>query len=370
MVKGALPEAPPTAALAIIGGVRPRSLRLLLAFTIWLLPGAGSAEVTSHGAVVRIHSPGEVIVQMPRGSRPTVGDLVIFADGQSGEDVHGYGVIEKVERAGEDATLAVVAIRLHAQNRLIVVGDRARRLNPTAKEKQWEGRTDLILTGDRRYSSRYKRPAYAGLVIGDGHSLERGEFLVDPLFSLQYGVTDRLTVQTVPLGHAIEYYNLGVKVLLFDNDFFVLTARAMAVHLPPESGSYGGARVGGLISLPSNTKFTSHLEGQVTLYAERPDDGSDGGMATADGAETRSDARAVLGTTISSRSEYIFDSWDRLFFGPAYDFDLAAVGGFVGYLMVFDHLHLGLSIHAADFTRFELDVGEGYYPWLTLFWRL
>jgi len=338
---------------------------------IGLLPGAGSAEETSNGAVVRIHSPGAVIVRMPRGSRPSVGDLVIFADGESGEDVHGYGVIEKVERAGEEATLAVVAIRLHAQNRLIVVGDRARPLNPTAKQKQWEGRTDLILTGDKKYSSRYKRPAYAGLVIGDGHALERGEFLVDPLFSLQYGVTDRLTVLTIPLAHAIEYYNLGIKLLLFDNDFFVLTARAMAFHLPRESGSYGGARVGGLISLPSNTKFTSHLEGQVSLYADRPDDGSDdGGMVPADGSGTRSDARVVLGTAISSRSEYIFDSWDRLFFGPSYDFDLAAVGGFVGYLMVFDHLHLGLSLHAADFTRFDLDIGEGYYPWVTLFWRL
>lgn len=315
------------------------------------------ADVAAEGEVVRIHSPTAVIVSTPREARWRAGDLVIFADRKSG-DVHGYGEV-KLERDGE----VLVAIRLHAQNRLIVVGDRARPLDPEAKESTWEGRSDLILTGDRRYSSRYKRPAYAGIAIGEGHALERGEFLIDPLFSLQYGVTDRLTVTTVPLGHAIEYYNLGVKVRLFDNDFFVMTARATGVHLPVDTGSHGGVQLGGLISLPSNTKFTSHLDAQVTLYVDRA-----GGMEPA--GEPREGAKAVLGTAVSSRSEYIFDSWDRLFFGPTYNFDLEAVGGFVGYLMVFDHVHLGVSLHAADFTQVEMDMDEGYYPWLTLFWRL
>ena len=118
---------------------------------------------------------------------------------------------------------------------------------------------------------------------------------------------------------------------------------------------------GGLLTLYSNQKFMAHLEGIVGI-----------GFASNHRVPDEDDlnVRAGVGTSFRGVTEYVFDSWDRLQFGPSYNFERDSFGGVIGYLMVFDHFHLGVSVRTVDFTNLKLDLLEGYFPWVTFFWRI
>jgi hypothetical protein len=78
---------------------------------------------------------------------------------------------------------------------------------------------------------------------------------------------------------------------------------------------------------------------------------------------------AFARTSLRSFSEYVFDNWDRVAGGPSYDFDLGAVGGFISYLMVFDHLHLSVGFQTRNLTDFRIAADDAYFPTAAIYWR-
>ena len=100
----------------------------------------------------------------------------------------------------------------------------------------------------------------------------------------------------------------------------------------------------------------------AVMVAEPPPDGMTTGQAQLSSSLTTPSLRSF--------SEYVFDNWDRIAGGPSYDFDLRAIGGFLSYMMVFDHLHLSFGVHTRNFTDFRLDLEKAYFPSFAIFWRL
>lgn|GEM_PF-4604337 len=274
----------------------------------------------------------------------------------------GHGVVVHVVLAGgADATdSALCEVTLHEQNKLVVIGDRVRKVSRYGAGDEYPGRVDLQWNDSRRVSARYKRLAWfgaAGLV--NGHPLAKGEFLLDPIGALQYGVTSRLTAFTVPGLNALGMPNLGMKYLLADNARVVLTPSVIALYMPEDN--LAGLQLGALASFPTNTKLISHLEVSLAVARRRA------ARPSADTTVFESESRAT--TSVRSMTEYVLDSWDRIVFGPAYDFDLQAVGGSIAYTWIWDHLHVSVGLRTANFTDIRLSYSEAYSPTVSVFWR-
>jgi hypothetical protein len=331
-------------------------------------PPAGAAPVPV-GEIAAI-LPERNLVKIAN-LRVEVGDRVgIFA--RNTDEALGYGVVQKVRKESNEA---LAEISLHERAQLIIPGDTVRVINTEDGAEHWPGRVDLQIDGDRRVSSRYKSLAYYGPLIGEGHPVDQGEWLIDILlFKLEYGLTSRLSVSISPLA-SVAAPNLSLKARVMDNDFVKATVIVSGVHLLDSHKNVAGARV--LLSFPTNTKIISHLEagigaefyfGEPPVEAPMPmPEGEE--MATAGGTSVGGIANARASTSLRSFTEYIFDNWDRIVGGPIYDFDIGALGGFLSYMIVAESFHMGLGFSTRDFRNFKLSADKGYFPNIAMFWR-
>ena len=315
--------------------------------------------------VARVVTPRKVAIATGGGVKLSVGDRVGFF-AQKGSKAIGYGVIRKAATESSDAECE---IELHERNQIIVEGDLVQRIDPRSRAENWPGRVDLEISGDKHVSAMYKRPAYYGPFVGEGHALEDNELLIDPLFKLEYGLTSHVSISTVPILDALKLPNLGIKVGVLNNDFVIATLGLKAIRAIDLKTNVLAPSL--LVSFPTNTKMMSHIEVSVgfavpkpatVMETEPPPDGMTTGQAQLSSSLTTPSLRSF--------SEYVFDNWDRIAGGPSYDFDLRAIGGFLSYMMVFDHLHLSFGVHTRNFTDFRLDLEKAYFPSFAIFWRL
>jgi len=174
----------------------------------------------------------------------------------------------------------------------------------------------------------------------------------------------------MPILNALKVPNVGFKVGIFDNDFVIATIGLKAMR----AVDYGLNMVQPslLVSFPTNTKMMSHIEVSVALDAWSSPTMP---TTTEPAPDAMADQQAQLTTSwytpqLRSFSEYVFDNWDRVVGGPSYDFDLRAVGGFLSYMMVFDHFHLSMGVHTRNFMDFRVDLEKAYFPTFAFFWRI
>ena len=62
-------------------------------------------------------------------------------------------------------------------------------------------------------------------------------------------------------------------------------------------------------------------------------------------------------------------NWDRVLFGPNYNFDLKTVGGYLGYIAIWDTFHLETTLATTNISSGRLDASNGYYLSADMFWR-
>ena len=309
--------------------------------------GVGNVVSTGSGDTLTVEILGEV----------EVGDFVLLRAAED-EEPAGYArVVEVVETEEVSLKRATVKLNLHPRNQIVRLGDIAQVVDPSKKDSRWPGRVDLQARG-AGVSSRYKRLVYPGILFGHGHAQEKHELIIDPLGMVRYGITDWLTIETTPIYYLAERFNISATFRAIDNASVWLSP-FVEVSLLTGGANSVLVQLGAVLSFPTNTKLMSHLQAVVGVEITE---------ARFNITDAVSSSRGVT-TEIRSRTEYVFDNWDRLMFGPLYNFDAGAVGGFVGYTMVFDHLHVGLAFQTVDFTNLSLNVFDGYTPWFTLFWR-
>ena len=71
---------------------------------------------------------------------------------------------------------------------------------------------------------------------------------------------------------------------------------------------------------------------------------------------------------IRSITEYTTDSWNRILFGPTFNFELQAFGGTASYMLIWNTFHMSLGIATKDFTNLTFGK-KGYYYIYDVFWR-
>jgi hypothetical protein len=240
-------------------------------------------------------------------------------------------------------------------NYLIMPGDRVELLDfRMFKQEKIPGFTSLTLSGSQNIPAQYKELAYFGVFTSEGHTLDRDEFLMS-LFQIQYGVTDRIGARIVNALWLDGYANLGAKYQVLRNKHAKVTVNSLGAYKVQSQDWIG--QVGGVVTVPSNSKFQSHFMVNVTFDPQYDD------------AKATKDLGLFQDSDIRSITEYITDSWNRVLYGPVYNVELQTFGGTVSYMWIWDTFHMSLGIATKDLSNLKFDSEAGYYYVYDLFWR-
>lgn len=239
-------------------------------------------------------------------------------------------------------------------NFMVMPGDEVELLDfALFKEKKIPGFTSLTLTGEK-VPSQYKELAYFGVFTAEGHPLDKKEVLVSP-FQLQYGLFEKFSVKMVNALWLDGYANVGAKYQVFRNKRAKITLNTMGAYKVQNQDWIG--QVGGLITVPSNSKFQSHFMVNVTFDPQFED------------AKATNDLGLFKDSDIRSITEYITDRWNRVLYGPVYNVQLQTFGGTVSHMWIWDTFHMSLGIATKDFSNLSFNADNGYYYVYDLFWR-
>lgn len=315
---------------------------------ILLFPSVASAN----GLVTEIHDSEEVVADIYDASEIQLNRKVIFISRKSNKAI-AFGVVKKIDLKVSPHP-ALIEIEEIIDHSLIMPKDLIYPLNyEMLKDKKVPGFTSLSLHGDNDIPSQFKELASFGVFTSDGHTLDAQEFLISP-FQIQYGIINDFGVKMVNALWLDGYANAGIKYRAMRNKYARVTVNTFGAY-KIQSQDYIW-QAGGVVTLPSNAKFQSHLMMNITLDPQFSEAHATKGFALFQDSDIR------------SITEYITNDWNRVLYGFAYNVDLQAFGGTVSYMWIWDSFHTSLGIATRDFSN--LTVGrDAYYYVYDIFWR-
>ncbi|MBX3040291.1 MAG: hypothetical protein KF789_06240 [Bdellovibrionaceae bacterium] len=237
-------------------------------------------------------------------------------------------------------------------------GDTLVQLDLTTEEPVYRGHTELFVRSwsGPDISSRYRPLFTQGVSIGEtAQSLQRDEIFMSLYGHLSYGLTDRLTVGSLMTGFLLDSPNGNLKYKIWDENSDTVST-ALSVTKIRESSS---------TALNLTIYWDAITSDKMVSHA----------LATFAVATLSSDVKdiaAIKGAGSSSFQtgyELVLDSWDRVLFGPSYNFELKSLGGYLAYVRVWNHFHLSGSLSTVDVRELKLDPKTGYVALVEAYWR-
>ena len=230
---------------------------------------------------------------------------------------------------------------------MILLGDRVSVFNKEfIKNHKIPGFNSLTLGGGNHVSAQYKELAYFGVFTADGHTLDKEEFLISP-FQFQYGITDDFGLKVVNALWFDGYVNAGLKYRAVHNKHAKITINGLGAYKVQKQDWI--AQAGGVITLPSNSKFQSHFMGNFIFDPQSTD------------ARATENFKLFRTSDIRSITEYITDDWNRVLYGPVYNVELQTFGGTFSYMWIWSMFHMSLGVATRDFTNLSFGSDSGYY---------
>lgn len=308
--------------------------------------------VLAQGVVKEIHSSNEVFIEivLPTDFKK---DQKVLITGQANKKLVALGTVRS-EVDPYNPGIFKVRIEELFDNHLVLVGDVVEIVNyKTLRDMKVPGFNSLTLADGKSTPAEFQELAYFGVFTSEGHTLEKKEVLISP-FQVQYGITNDFGVKVVNALWFDGYANLGLKYRALSNKYAKITLNTLGAYKVQQQDWIG--QFGGVITVPSNSKFQNHFMFTATFDPQYNDS-----RATKDlGLFTYSDIRSI--------TEYITDDWDRILYGPVYNVELQTFGGTVSYMWIWSTFHISLGIATKDFTNLTFGP-EGYYYVFDAFWR-
>jgi hypothetical protein len=311
-----------------------------------------SSRAFSQARIRELHTSTEILVDL-HGAEGFFEDKKVLILSKDEDKIIGIGVIRDTEIKN---TPGVVKVKIDeiVDNYLVMEGDGVELLDYRMyKEKNIPGFFSITLKGNRKVPAMFKELAYFGVFTSEGHTLDKNEVMVSP-FQVQYGFSDEFGVKIVNALWLDGYANIGAKFQVLRNKQAKITLNSLGAYKVQSQDWIG--QVGGVISIPSNSKFQSHFMVNVTFDPQY------------DNAKATKDLGLFQDSDIRSITEYITDRWNRVLYGPVYNVELQTLGGTVSHMWIWDTFHMSLGIATKDFTNLTFEK-DGYYYVYDLFWR-
>lgn len=313
-----------------------------------------SFNAFSQGTVSSIHRADQVMVEVPDPEirKQFVRNERVLITSGSKNVLVAIGRVRD-EEVGTEGLVKVEIVEL-VRDYLIMPGDTVEVLSAKIlKERKIPGFNSITLAKGKNIPAEYKELATFGVFNSEGHALGESEVLLSP-FQLQYGVTDDLTLKAVNTLWFDGYANMGLKYGVYQDKWAKITLNGLGAYKLQRQDWI--AQFGGVLTIPSNSKFQKHFMFTATLDQQ------------SDVAKKTKDLDLFQDSDIRSIMEYVADDWNRILFGPVYNVELQTFGGTLSYMWIWKTFHLSLGIATRDFSNLKFG-SDGYYYVFDVYWR-
>ncbi|MGZ3771570.1 MAG: hypothetical protein ACXVCP_17400 [Bdellovibrio sp.] len=285
-----------------------------------------------------------------------IGEVVGLESQTPGIGIIGFLEVQSIENK-QDGTYEITC-ELLRQSRMnfIQIGDQIIHLDLSSANEKYIGTTDLIVKrSDYMISSKYKPLFFQGLAVGEtAQTLWENEYLITWYGQISYGWRDWLTLSTVVPFDFVGAPNATAKAKIWQSNSNVASVGLNFAKPLKETRSTLNLNIY-WDSISSETMI-GHTLLSVALFS----------------FEQAEDTTAIksLGTSsIQTGSELILNNWDRVLFGPSYNFEKKAVGGYVTYLKIWDKFHLSGSLNSTNIVSLKSSFEDGYFLSFDAYWR-
>lgn len=251
-------------------------------------------------------------------------------------------------------TLKLLSLR---SKRLSQATDRFTILDLHQIDSELKG-TTFLSTGsviEKSYHSQYKPLFTQGTTIGEtAQTLYHNEWFFNVYGTLAYGFHQKITGSTNLLGLALGSPNAQIKTRVFKNEN---QTWAISVNMAQERDS--SERLFN-VDLVWDSILSDKLISHSLISAA---------VISFDSAKDIAAVKSYGSSSFQTGYEYIFDDWSRFLIGPSYNIDKRALGGYLGYLKIYDHFHFQVSLTSNNIRRFQFSAEEGYLIVIDAYWR-
>lgn len=207
----------------------------------------------------------------------------------------------------------------------------------------------------RKALSYYKPLFTQGATIGDtAQTLYKDEMLVSALGTIAYGAHRNISVST-----NIPAFTLGSPNFRFKGRFYSGVSQHWALGVSYAQSRNSSEKLVN-VDIIWDSVLSENLVAHSILSAA---------VVSFDEARDIAALKSYGNSSIQTGYEYIFSDWSRMIMGPNYNVEQKAIGGYLGYLKIFDTFHIQLSITTTNVREIKVSAGEGYLAFLDAYWR-
>lgn len=284
-----------------------------------------------------------------------VGDVLAVKSQFDEAGVIAFLEVVQIKNEGRTKVLKCELLRGTRKN-FVQIGDSAFRVDLTKASSKYKGSTELLVrkTSDV-ISSKYHYLVTQGVTIGEtAQTLQEGEYLATWYSHLYYGLKPNLMLSTVLLANMVGAPNVQTKWRFFESESNIFSLALNAAKVPTEPRTLVNATL--YWDSISSESVISHTYLSLALLSFED-------------TEDKTAVKAFGSSSIQTGYEFIQDDWNRILVGPSYSFENKAVGGYLGYMKIWDRFHFLLALNSTDITKFTSSTSNGYFLFFDAYWR-
>lgn len=250
-----------------------------------------------------------------------------------------------------------VVAKIQVENGKFIIREKAglRLINFREKIVDFPGSYNLMRSHEQRGQAQYLPLTYLGNWAGETSATVREkEFLAGPTL-LAYGVHDWLQIETTPLQNLVEAYNVGAKLLIFEEEGYSFSTASNYTYFRNQKERPVDFHF--MLDTFGNAKIMSYS--RLSFIGQRP---------YRNNYITVNDYNSSYTAELQNIYGFMLPNWDRVLIGPRYNFEDRRLGGHVAYAFIGKHAHVLLGIQSNNFTKVSLGIKE-YIPVFDFYWR-
>jgi hypothetical protein len=274
----------------------------------------------------------------------------------SQESNHVIAFAKVLKKSSEQWVLC--SISMEHKNYILRENSKARLIYLSERDNlEFDGSYNLLQPHDRKAHNRYRPLTYLGYWSGQtAANLTKNEWLIGPTI-MSYGLHNRIQLSTTPFLNLVNIYNVQSKYILKDEDTYTFSAGLDFSHYAKFDED----------PLDFSFMFDTFSSSRIISYTK---------LAFRD-YRPSTDSYFYAGTQQTSRGYVaelqnyygvMLDNWNRILFGPKYNFDEKILGGNISYAFLGQHTTFILGGMTEDFSRTRFG-SNGYRLIFDFYWR-
>lgn len=315
-----------------------------------------ATEIQAPGIAIVGVEDHETLRAEGTGAAPLIGQVFALRSKSAEPGIIGFAEVISVNPVGPGRyQLRAKVLRL-SQHFLVQNGDQLLQLDLRTSQPLYQGHTEMLIRDRWKDVSSRFRPLYIqGFSIGETAAvLGKDEVMVSVFGHLSYGLFERVSIGTFLPGYFLKSANGNMKVRMFQNN--------------SDTVSLGTSF--------TKTKDSDMTAVNLTLYWDAVTSDhmishtlATFAVATLQNVEDTVAIKTAGTSSLQTGYEALLNNWDRVLFGPSYNFETKSIGGYLAYKRIWDHFHLSGSLSTVDVRQLKFDPKTGYVALVEGYWR-